>query len=344
MPVIESAPGGELTTITKTYAIPLSNGSNQDYWAKLLNLYTALGIPRVGQMLNGKISPAVSSNDLILSLKTASGGTPSADDPIYININGTVRKVTAATSITLADGTNWMNLGSTELATIEQDIFAYAVWDSSDSVVAIAPSRFPDGRVVSNFHATTTNEKHLGGYANFSGTDDVCLIGRFAATLSATAAFTWSVPAYTSENLIQEPIYNTRLLAFNPVWTNLVVGTTGASSIYRYMIDRNTYEEFIDIVLGTGFSVGNCSHTVAFGRHADYAGGAAGTIPGTLRFHDTGTNTFVANPIFNTSDTSILYRVMNSAGTHVIQDTLSSTVPFTWAATDELHEWVRYFI
>lgn len=233
MTLIENAPGGEKTTVPKTYVIPLSDGSTQDYWAKLLNLYTALGVPSPGQMLNGKISPAVSSNDLVITLKTSSDGTPSADDPVYININGTVRKVTAATTVTLAAGTNWMNLGGAELATIEQDLFMYAIWDSNSSIVAIAPARIPFGRLVSDFSTTSTDEKHLRNFTNYTSTDDVCVIGRFAATLSAGAGFTWSVPAYDNSNLIQEPITETRWLR----WTSTPTGfSVNPTMVCRYKI------------------------------------------------------------------------------------------------------------
>lgn len=184
---------------------------------------------RDGEMWNGKLSVTVTSNNLIVALKTAAGTDPTSTDFVLVKINGTVRTVTAALSITLAAATNWYNAGSAELAAKEIDYFMYAIWDSNSSVVAIAPARIPFGRAVSDFDETTTNAKYLGNYANYSATDDVAVIGRFAATLSAGAGYTWTVPTYTNVNLIQHPIYETRALTWTPAIT-YVSGTTDPTS------------------------------------------------------------------------------------------------------------------
>ena len=206
-------------------------GTNLTTW-----LAKHLPIPLAsGQMVNGKISVTVVSNDLVLALKTLAGADPSAADPVYININGTIRTITAATSCTLADGTSWMNLGSAELGTLEQDLFAYAIWDSNSSVVAVAPARIPYARLVSDFSATTTNEKHIGNYANYTTTDDVCVIGRFAATLSLSGTgHLWTVPAFTNSNLIDCPIFETRWLTYAPTITGYSANPT--STTYRYQV------------------------------------------------------------------------------------------------------------
>lgn len=173
-------------------------------------------IPNSGQILNGKINVTVVASDLILKILTNAGADPSATDPVYINIAGTIRTITAATSCTLADGTNWFAAGSAELATKTIRYFAYAIWDSNSSVVAVGPARIPWGRLVSDFSATTTNEKYIGNYANYTTTDDVCVIGAFDATLSAGAGYTWTVPTFTSANLILKPEYDTGWLDWVP--------------------------------------------------------------------------------------------------------------------------------
>lgn len=204
------------------------------------HVYYSRPTPAVGQMVNGKISVTVSSDDLVLEIKTLADADPSASDPVYININGTVRTVTAATSCILADGTNWFGAGGASFATKEIDYFAYAIWDSDSSVVAVAPARIPFGRVVSDFSATTTNEKHLGNYANYTATDDVCVIGRFAATLSAGAGYTWTVPTFTGVNLIQSPTFETRLLTMtvSTAAGNLTAGTGSPTTV----TDTATYK------------------------------------------------------------------------------------------------------
>lgn len=209
------------------------------------------------------LSVTVSANNLTVALKTMADTDPSATEPIYIQIGGTIRKVTAATSITLAAGTNWFNAGGAELATKEIDYFVYAVYDSNSSIVALAPARISHGQLVSDFSATTTNEKHLGNYANYTVTDSVAVIGRFAATLSAGAGYTWTVPTFTNINLKHEPVYESRWLDWTPTtsasgsltWTSISV------TFAKYRVARNKIDikENISGTLG-----GSASTTLAF--------------------------------------------------------------------------------
>jgi len=111
-----------------------------------------------GEMFNGKIAPTVSANDLIVTLQTNAGANPSAADPVFININGTVRVITAALSVTLADATNWAARG-TKFAALEQDWFCYLGYNATDGVV-VGFSRIPYASIYSDFSATTTNEKY----------------------------------------------------------------------------------------------------------------------------------------------------------------------------------------
>ncbi|HOW17247.1 MAG TPA: hypothetical protein PK443_05985, partial [bacterium] len=78
------------------------------------------------------------------------------------------------------------------------------------------------------------------------------VIGRFAATLSAGAGYTWSVPTFTSINLIQRPIFNTRKLTYTPVGSAGGSMTFTINTVYRatYQIIQNRI--FLDIaVIGT---------------------------------------------------------------------------------------------
>lgn len=206
----------------------------------LWNLTT--NAPR-GYLLNGKISVADTAG-ITVSVKTLAGSDPSTTDPVYVRIGDTVRSITSALSRALADGTNWFNSGSSELATKEIDYFAYLVWDSNSSAVGLSFARIPGANLISDFSATTTNEKYCAGQSDFTSTDEVEVIGRFAATLSAGAGYTWSVPTYTSSNLIQRPIYETRWLDCLP--TIAVSGGTAptySSSTYKYRVvyDRVHY-------------------------------------------------------------------------------------------------------
>src|SRR5690606_19243390 len=62
-----------------------------------------------GQMINGKLAVSVNSNNLTVAIKTLAGNDASTSDPIYIMINGVLRTLTTALSVTKNAGTNWFN-------------------------------------------------------------------------------------------------------------------------------------------------------------------------------------------------------------------------------------------
>ena len=221
-----------------------------------------------------KITPTVSANDLILTLTHLDGTTPSTTRPLFFEIGTTKRSVTAALSRTLADGTNWFNSGSAALGTKEIDYFAYVVWDSNSSAVGLSFARIPNARLVSDFSATTTNEKYCAGYSDFTSTDEVMNIGRFAATLSLSGtSHLWTTPTATNVNLIQHPIFTTRSLT----WAGAVTSGTGAptnptSTTGTYIIDNNRM--FLSVVIAIvtkGTAAGNLLVAGPFVPKAAYA-------------------------------------------------------------------------
>lgn len=182
-------------------------------------------------VVNGKLSPTVSSNNLTLALKTLAGNDPSTSDIVYATINGTRRSITSALSVTVNAGANSYNAGSAELATKEIDFFPYLSYVSTSSAVAIGYARFPYARLYSDFSTVSTNEKYISFSTAPASTDHVIEFGRFAATLSTSTAYNWSVPTYTPNNLIHKPINETRWLNWSPVWlTSNLGGTTGTFS------------------------------------------------------------------------------------------------------------------
>lgn len=194
-----------------------------------------------GHMINGKLDVTVSSNNITVRILTRSGGVPSATDPVSVWINGTYRRITGACSTTKNAGTNWFGSGSAHLATVEVDYFAYLIWNTTPAtdIMDIGFARVPNGRIYSDFSGTTTNDKYLA-YGNASApnaADDCVVIGRFAATLSATASFNWSVPTYTGKNLIHQPIFHTRRLLWVPGMTGYSAAPT--NTVYEYMIDQH---------------------------------------------------------------------------------------------------------
>jgi len=199
-----------------------------------------------GQMINGKLAVSVNSNNLTVAIKTLAGNDASTSDPIYIMINGVLRTLTTALSVTKNAGTNWFNAGSSELAAHEIDYFAYLAWDSSNAAVRIGFARIPYARIYSDFSATATDERHGAFSTAPGGNDSVYVVGRFAATLSAGPSYTWSIPSYTNVNLIQRPIYSTRDLNYSPVYTGFSAAPTNVVSTYRII------DNYVDLFYRAG--------------------------------------------------------------------------------------------
>lgn len=168
-------------------------------------------------MINGRIQTSVASNNLTAAIKGLNGSDPSATNPVYFRINNTIRTLTSALSVTLNAGTNYFNSGSTELATKEVDYFVYIFWKASDSSVVMGFSRLPSLFTYADASSTNTAFNYLAVSAAPASTDQGIIIGRFNATLSATASFNWSIPA--TSIIIQRPIYETRWLTWQPVYT-----------------------------------------------------------------------------------------------------------------------------
>lgn len=248
-PTISSATINTATINTATLPSPTITTPS------LTTFSTLYGIE--GSMINGRILPTVSGNNLTLSLKTFAGTDPSSSDPVYAIINGAVRTVTSALSSAKNAGTNWANAGAVEFAAKEMDWFAYLGYNATDGVT-IGFSRFPGAIQYGDFSATTTNEKYcaISTITNAASTDYYTVIGRFAATLSGTAAFNWSVPTYTAANLIQRPIYKSRKTAMN-VTTSVGSGFLAmTATVAEFIVDVSEVRHW--------FSIGGTSNSTGF--------------------------------------------------------------------------------
>lgn len=182
--------------------------------------------------LNYLISRTVASNNLTVALTDKNGNNASASNPIPFRIHDTLRTLTSALSLTAPAGSNYCLLGSSELAGQDTDAFVYIGWRASDSSLFLAISRIPWALKYGDFSTTLANEK----YAIYSGaapasTDRVECIGRVNVSLSAAAAYQWSVPA--SDIVIHKPIYKTRLLAWSPTKTGYSAPPTSVEYVYQ---------------------------------------------------------------------------------------------------------------
>jgi len=243
-----------------------------------------------GFMTNGKISVTVASNNLTVALKTLAGADPSAGDPVQIRIGDVVRDITSALSVTKNAGTNWCNAGGSELATKEIDYFVYIGYNATDGIT-IGFSRIPYANIYSDFSATTTNEKYcaISTITNASANDNYVNIGRFAATLSAGAGYTWTVPTFTGLNLIQRPIFETRPLTWAPQWSanSSMTFTSVTTDVAEYKIVGREIRfeiEGVGTIGGTvntsviatlPFSARNASYLPAFAGWVNTTGSSA---------------------------------------------------------------------
>ncbi|MBP9717436.1 MAG: hypothetical protein KBD44_01840, partial [Candidatus Pacebacteria bacterium] len=135
--------------------------------------------------------------------------------------------------------TNYKNAGSAEPATKEIDYFVHIGWNASAGTPFIGWARIPCTSIADIASYNTIDEKSLmcsqtsaDGLVN---ADYMEVVGRFAATLSAGAGYTWSVPTYTAKNLIQRPIYETRALDWAPTWAGFSANPSG-SPIQKYKL------------------------------------------------------------------------------------------------------------
>ncbi len=227
---------GTYKVVGNVFAITAGSGISVDS-TDPANPIVSAGVNQ-GFMTNGKIVPSVASNNLTLALKTLAGTDPSPSDKVQIRIGDVVHEVTSALSVTKNAGTNWCNAGSAELATKEIDYFAYIGYNATDGVT-IGFARIPEAAIYSDFSTTSTNENYcaISTITNAAAGDNYVNVGRFAATLSAGAGYTWTVPTYTRKNLIQSPIFKTRWLSYTPTRTGYSANPT--NSVYEYYTDEN---------------------------------------------------------------------------------------------------------
>jgi len=216
-----------------------------------------------GFLINGKIVPSVASNNLTVALKTLAGTDPSATDPIYVRIGGVVRTITSALSLTANAGTNYLNLGSSEIATKETDLFVSLCWNTAGATPVILLTRVTR-EIFGDYVNNNTAEKGRitgGTTTGIDSFDTSVVIGRIAATLSAGASYNWSVPTFDSRNLIQRPIYETRWLAWTPTNFYATASMTW-TSITTFVANYRIESQRIEILL---LAVGTVGGTPSYG-------------------------------------------------------------------------------
>jgi hypothetical protein len=253
-----------------------------------------------------------------------------------------VQKITAALSVTKLDGTNWCNAGSASLAAKEIDYFVYLGYNATDGVV-ICFSRIPYGTRYDSFSTTTTNEKYcaISTITNAAAGDYYTVIGRFAATLSAGAGYTWTVSTFTNANLIQRPIFETRILDFQPVYTNLTEG--GGAKSYKYQIAGNTIKLDVGLTFdGTSAVSGSPSFTIPFAKGSYYGGLQSAPVSIFVKLYDQSAG--VVYQGLGSVVTGLSFFAIATGSTYASQTAISSTIPFTWTTSDAVNISTEYYI
>jgi hypothetical protein len=123
--------------------------------------------------------------------------------------------------------------------------------------------------------------------------------------------------------------------AFTPTWTGLTVGN-GVYNQSHYVLIGKTAHFGIDFTLGSTSAVTGDVTLILPANLSRKSANSTGVF--YANFLDTGTSANVGVAYAATSGdvTRITVRTINVAGTYSTNTALSSTVPFTWAATDRI--------
>jgi len=262
-----------------------------------------------GVLVNGKLSVSFSSGTLYVGIKTADGGTPSPTNPVFCRVGARVVTITAALEMTktasasLGAGNSWLHLAQPAMSGYETDLFAYIGYDEIDEEPTLFVSRSGwHDRHAFNYetsgHGALTSQTSLRSYTG----EEIAVCGRFNAIL--TTPNVWSSPA--TQIIIQKPITNTRMLAWNHMMFAPYGGTldhTWTFSLYQmegkffnyyvfgffaYSAAPNTLANFFEFTLPLSSQYPTAYIWQAMGRYKDYeAGPDHGVVVGICEYTNT---------------------------------------------------------
>lgn len=118
--------------------------------------------------------------------------------------------------------------------------------------------------------------------------------------------------------------------SFTPTWTNLTVGN--ATQNFQYYRMGQFIHLFGNIILGSTSSV---SGAIRFSNPVNADAALTGQMFAFCEIQDTGAATFGAGVAQQAAGTFEIY-ALNVAGTYSTAALTSSTVPMSWASTDEI--------
>jgi hypothetical protein len=187
-------------------------------------------------LINGYIITSVAGNNLTVSVSTDKNTViaPTATNPVGVWVGGNLRWITSALSFTRNGGTSSLNMGSTELATREVDLFPYLQWNTTTQTLNLLASRIDNARKMSGFVNSATDEKGVLGIVNYNSNDDVVLVDRFSTTSNSSNNFT------ATGNIYGEPTRGTRWLTYTPIvsGSGSMTLSVGTITLARYKIEN----------------------------------------------------------------------------------------------------------
>lgn len=185
-------------------------------------------------------------------------------------------------------------------------------------------SKFPVGTKIK---LTQTTVKYFYVTASSFSTDTTVTVNGGSDYSLANAAIT--SPAYSYD---ATPQGFPGWFSWTPSFTNL---SGGSLNYARFrMSGKNVDYRFKYSLAGAGVS-GSVTFTLPVAENADYD--QTGVTPmGLAQFRDAGTAVISGMVLWNSTGVADV-RALNAASTYATQVTLSSTIPFTWANTDQIH-------
>lgn len=167
------------------------------------------------------------------------------------------------------------------------------------------------------------------GSSSFSGGSGLTTVNLIVNSDYAMAATTIT---NTFVSYIDNPVFFPQWFNWTVSWTNLTVGTGGATTA-KWRADAQLIHYQIEVVLGTSPSVGN----VSFAPPVNSLSIGLRQAEGLLVMLDNGTQNYFGMIMFISTSSFNLRANTVPAGTAVANTVLSSTAPFTWVATDEIY-------
>jgi hypothetical protein len=163
------------------------------------------------------------------------------------------------------------------------------------------------------------------GYGSGTGTVDLLVGATFPAFILAED-ITGGVPG----------LDNAAWISWTPTVTNLSGGTIATSKYTK--IGRTVHYKFRYTLAGAGVGT-NPQFTLPVVPSSDYTG--QDPPIGSAFLIDNGTASYPGPVVFSSGSTADI-RCLNGAGTYVLMNTITSTIPFTWAVNDALWAYGTY--